>query len=133
MSTALTTIYEPASMDQALALSEKLSRSALVPAPFRAHPPDLSIMLPTTPHVGLGPMQRLRGLFVINGKVGMAADLMVALCVSKPQCEYFTLTESTQERATYVAKRKGGKEQTLTFTMEQATIAGLLRNPTWKS
>ena len=129
------TIYEPQSLDQALQLSEKLARSALVPAALRGKPADVFIVLATGSELGLGPMQSLRGLHVIDGKVGMAADMMVALCVSKPQCEYFTLVESTDEKATYVAKRRGEgtKEQTLTFTMAMAKAAKLTGKQNWQN
>jgi len=83
--------------------------------------------------LGLGAWQSLRGMYVINGKVGMYADLMLALCVAAPECEFFRCIETTAERATFTAKRRDAAHvQTLSFSMDEAKRAGLLSNPTYQ-
>lgn len=91
-------------------------------------PEDAFVRMATGMGLGLSAWQSLRGLFVISGKVGLAADLMLALCRTSPDCEYFKCVETTAERATFKAKRHGEEEMTLSFTMADAKTAGLTGN-----
>jgi 5'-3' exonuclease len=77
--------------------------------------------------LNLGMMASLRGFYNVKGKVCMAADLMRALVLASPVCEYFTCTERSATKATWVTKRKGDPTSTtLTFTLEEAQKAGLV-------
>ena len=90
------------------------------------------IRMVTGCELGLSPMQALRGIYVLNGKPALYADAMIAVVLQSPACEYFLLTASTDAIATYETKRKGApKPTTMSFTLEEAKRAGLLRNPTW--
>jgi 5'-3' exonuclease len=77
--------------------------------------------------LGLGMMASLRGFHSVKGRVCMAADLMRALVMASPVCEYFTCTERSATKATWVTKRKGDPTSTtLTYTIEEAKAAGLI-------
>ena len=76
--------------------------------------------------LGLTVMNSLRSVYVVNGRPGLDANVMHALCLQSPACEYFDLVETTAERATYRAKRRGRPEQILSWTIDQAKAAGLL-------
>jgi 5'-3' exonuclease len=77
--------------------------------------------------LNLGMMASLRGFYNVKGKVCMAADLMRALVLASPVCEYFTCTERSLTKATWVTKRKGDPTSTtLTYTLEEAQKAGLI-------
>ena len=91
------------------------------------------VRIATGMELGLTAMQSLRGVHVINGRPQMSADMMVGVCLSRPEiCEYFQLVESTPERAVYRTKRRGSPEPvTLVFTIEDARRAGLLGSKTW--
>ena len=75
--------------------------------------------------LGLPPAKSIQSLHLIKGKVTMSADLMVALCLRSPDCDYIEVAESTADHCTYRAKRRGRPEQTFTFTMADAKRAGL--------
>ena len=80
----------------------------------------------------LGPMQSLRSLQVVKGKIGFTADFTVAQCLASPKCKYFRLVESTDKVATYETLREGDPEPTrLSYTIQQAQRAGLTKNDTW--
>jgi hypothetical protein len=77
--------------------------------------------------LGLDATTALASFHVIEGRPAMHADLISALVLRSPVCEYFECAESTDTKATYIAKRKGGRrEQTETFTIEDAETAGLV-------
>lgn len=92
------------------------------------------VIIATGLEMGLSPMQSLRGIHVIEGKPVLSADLLVALAKRSPDCIYFRLVESTYERATYEAMRRGDpKPTTLTWTLEDARRAELAHKRTWKA
>jgi hypothetical protein len=79
--------------------------------------------------IGLTPMQSMMGLYTINGKIGMAADMAVARVRQSGVCEFFNCVESTPEKATYEVKRKDEPlPYVLSFTIEEARKAGLVKS-----
>ena len=98
-------------------------------------PDEAFVRIATGMELGLTAMQSLRGVHVINGRPQMSADMMVGVCLSRPDvCEYFQLVEFTPERAVYRTKRRGSPEPvTLAFTIDDARRAGLLGSKTWMS
>lgn len=94
-------------------------------------PEEAAIRLLTGMELGLSPMQALRGINVINGRPALGAELMVALCQRSPQCEYFDPVETSATSATWVTRRVGRKEVSLTWTLEMAQRAGLANGNVW--
>ncbi|HNU82338.1 MAG TPA: recombinase RecT [Thermoanaerobaculia bacterium] len=131
---AVPAAFEPENLDQALALAEKLAKSNIIPTPLRAKPADVIVVLLTGRELGLSPMQSLRSLHVVEGRPCLSAELLVALCLRRPEiCESFVLVESTDAKATYRAKRRGCEPVSLSWTIEQAAKAGLANKNNWKS
>lgn len=83
--------------------------------------------------VGLSPLKALGAVHIIEGRPTLSAQMMLAICKSSPICEKFHCTESTDKSATYVTKRRGETEMSLTFTLEQASRAGLTGRGPWKA
>ncbi|RKH13773.1 hypothetical protein D7X74_21230 [Corallococcus sp. CA047B] len=126
-------MFQPDVMGGAMKAAEQLSKSSLIPKALHGKPGDVLVVLLTGREFGLGPMQALRSIHVMDGKPVMAADLMVGLCISRREvCESFTLVESTGQRATYRTKRVGAPEVSLSWTMQQATAAGLAGRDNWR-
>jgi hypothetical protein len=124
----------PHTVQEAEQLAGTLSRSSLLPPDLRGKPGDVLAILLTGAELGLGPMASLRGVYVVKGRPCISAQMMVGLVQASPACEFFRLVESTPERATYEAKRKGHPEPTkLTWTLEQAKAAKLTGNGTWQA
>jgi hypothetical protein len=83
--------------------------------------------------LGIDPVTSLRGIHVISGKPVLSADLMAAVAMRHPACEYLRVAEMTPERCVVHVKRKGWPEHTaVAFGMEDAKAAQLLKNPTWQ-
>ena len=89
-------------------------------------PEDALVRIMTGREMGLTAFQAMRLVYVVEGRPALDASFMLALCINRPECEYFECVETTREKATYRAKRRGRKEQVLTWTIEQAVAAGLL-------
>ena len=107
--------------------------SSLAPDALRGKPHDALIVLMAGRELGLAPMQSLRMLTVIKGKVTLSADATVALVRRSGECVEWRLVESNATRASYTTRRKGDTEPTaLTWTIEQAQRAGLANGQGWR-
>jgi hypothetical protein len=105
-----------------------IASSSLAPEALRGKPQDALLVLMTGRELGIGPMQALRMVTVIRGRVTLSADATIALVRRSDQCIEWRMVESTAERATYSTTRRGDTSPTvLTWTMEQARVAGLVR------
>lgn len=111
-----------------------LAGSDLVPRSLKSRPHDVLLVLLKGHDLGLKPMQALGSLHVVEGKVELAAQLMVALIRKSGLCEKWRLVHSDAMRATYVTRRKGDDEDVeMTYSVEDARAMGLLeRSPNWR-
>lgn len=137
MSTAITK-FDPLASDglaPALKLADALAKSDLVPTAYRGKPANVLLATIAGQELGLGVAQSLRAMHIIEGKPTLTADAMGALCLRHSDvCEYLTLAESTEERATYETHRRGTPSPVrLSWTFAQATAAGLAQKATWKA
>ena len=128
----------PRTFAEAKEMAEYLSASALVPAFCRKQPHAVFAMVAAGAEMGLAPMASLRALYVQVDRNGnmrdgvprMYSDAMVAVCLARPDlCEYFTLIESSDTRATWETKRRGSAPVRRTWDTDRAKKAGLLGNP----
>lgn len=133
IATRALTPFEPEGIEQAIELSARLSRSGLLPGPLRGKPDDVLVIMMAGRDLGLSPMQALRSIYVVEGRPSLSAELMRALCLTRPDvCQTFRLVESTPERCTYEAMRRGDREPTsVTWTTADAARAGL-SGTNWK-
>lgn len=123
----------PRSIPEALELASNLVRSGLVPAKT---PQEGFALLLAGMEIGLGPMESMRGLYVVRGRVQMSADLLVALVLKSGLCLKWRTLESTPTACTIETHRKGDDGPTrLTWTMEDAERAGLStqKDSAWKA
>lgn len=126
--------FEPRNIEEALKLAGTLADSGLVPSALRGKPSDVLVVMMKGRELGLGAMAALGSIHVIEGKATLSADLIVGLILKSGKCEYFTLVESTREKATYRTKRKDSPHEVqLTFTIDDARQAGLLGKSNWKA
>ena len=116
-----------------MAVATKVFNAGVVPKECTNEDAVFAVMLAGS-ELGLGPMQSLRCIQIVKGKISYTADFTVALCTRDPRCKYFKLVEGTDKFATYEALREGHPEPTrLTYTLAQATRAGLTNSATWKN
>lgn len=115
----------PKTITEAMEFAKMLANSSMVPDNFKGKPGDIVAAMQLGHEVGLGPMQALRNIAVINGKPCIWGDAMLALVQNHPHFEYIK-EEDDGMTATCTVKRKGSHEHTVKFSMEDAKKAGLL-------
>ena len=95
------------------------------PDALRGKPGAIFQVLSIGAEIGLPPMTALMHLYVFHGKVGMDAQTMRGLV--RARGHVFRWVERTSERCTAFGKRKDGEEMTVTWTIEDAQAAGLIK------
>lgn len=114
----------PQTFDQALTFSQYLADSDMVPKDFKGKPGNCLIAMQWGAELGLKPLQALQNLAVINGRPALWGDAVIALVRSSPLCEFVIETDDGHT-ATCRVKRRGEPEQSRTFSMDDASTAGL--------
>jgi hypothetical protein len=125
------TQLEPSTAEQAFWLATQLAKSGLLGKSVQRPEAAFAVILAGR-ELGLTAMQSLRSIHVIEGKPSLSADLMVALVKRSPTCKFFKLAKSTNEVATYVTDRIGEGETEMSFTMEDARLAGVASKDNWR-
>jgi hypothetical protein len=132
MSTNALTIV-PRSLDEVNSLAETLSKSTLLPEALKGKVADIAVQVLAGAELGLAPMASIRGVHIVQGKPLLAADTMVALCLSSGLAEYFSCVEETADKVTYETKRKGSPHpQRATWSDEDTKNAGLNTKDNWR-
>lgn len=132
MTTDQITAIVPRDVAEAKALSKDFANSALMPQALRKKPEDIFAIVLAGAELGLAPMQAVRGMHIINGKIGLDAALLAGLVKRSSLCEYLQVVKSDGQVATYRTKRRGDPEPTeMSFTIAQAKAAGLTSNANW--
>lgn len=114
----------PRNFDEAWRLAEILADSELVPKDFRGKPGNCLVAIQWGAEVGLGALQSVQNIAVINGRPAMWGDALIALVRSSPLCEFILETDDGTT-ATCRVKRRGEPEQVRTFGVSDAQAAGL--------
>lgn len=125
--------YEPRGIEDAWSLAETLFKSGVLGRGL-VRPEAVLYSLIAGRELGLTATQSLRSLHVVEGKIVLSADLIVALIKrNKGVCKYFRLVESTPVLARYETHRVDEPGPTsMTWTLEQATKAGLTGKDNWR-
>jgi hypothetical protein len=118
----------PQNFEQALTFAGYLADSDMVPKDFKGRPGNCLIAMQWGAELGLKPLQAIQNIAVINGRPALWGDSVIALVRSSPLCEFIIESDDGQQ-ATCRVKRRGEPEQSRTFSMEDAKVAGLAGKP----
>jgi 5'-3' exonuclease len=115
---------EPRSIGQAFSLAKAIYESRL----FGCDRPEGALMIIMTGRsLGMSALTAMRSFHFIKGRPSLSSQGMAALVLRSGLAEYFEPTECSDESATYVTKRKNGRqEHSATFTIEDARRAQLI-------
>jgi len=116
---------EPRSMTELITLAKCLFESRLFSA-YGTPQAVLSTLLAGR-ELGMQSMAAMRAIHIIEGKPTLSADLIRGLILRSGKAKYFRCTERSATSATFVTKRIGDPEMSLTYTIEEATAAGLVK------
>lgn len=122
----------PRTMDEALRFAEMLAKSDLVPKDYKGKPGNVIVAIQMGSELGLSPMQAIQNIAVINGRASVYGDAMLALVLSRPECEDVQETDDGAT-ATCTVLRKGHKPVVRTFSTEDAKLAGLAGKDLWRA
>lgn len=115
-------INEPSSFEAMQKQALILLKSGFLPTAIKTPEQAITIML-TGKELGLGSMEALRSINVIQGKPCLSAQLMLGLCHRTKQVEFAEMRESTDKKCVFVLKRKGSPAYISSFTAEEADKA----------
>lgn len=133
--TADLVVYTPPSREEWQQLQETAAMVAatdFVPKPMRGNKGAVMACLLTGRELGIGPMQALRDVYIVNGRPCLAATLMVSRV--RGRGHQFKTVESTAERAVVQVHRKGETEPEppVEFTIADAKRAELGGKDNWR-
>ena len=119
-------------MTPAVELAKAVAATEFVPKAFRNNPAPIAAAILYGDEVGLGPMQSLAKIAVIEGRPSLAAEAQRALILAAGHSLW--LTESSATRCTWTGKRRDDDvTSSVTWTMDDARRAGLAGKPSWRA
>lgn len=119
-------------MGDAYTLAERIARTDFVPAALKGKPEAVMACILTGHEVGIGAMQSLSKIHVIEGRPAMAAELMRALVLRDGHEIWFE--DSSNTKVTICGQRAGSDKVTrVTWTMDDAKKANLDGRKNWRS
>ena len=117
------------SFQDKMKFGEAVANSEFAPKDFRGKPASCMLAIECGAEIGLGPMQSLQSIAVVNGRPAVYGDAALAVVKASHVCEYVTEAvegDGDQMVATCTAKRRGYPSPTVvTFTVADAKKAGL--------
>lgn len=133
MTTALSTTQPRGlalqTIDEAMTFGKLLAGSSFVPKDFRDRPADCVLAVQHGAELGLGPMQSVQSIAVVNGRPSIYGDAAIALAKGSPVCEYISERidgDGDQMVAICEAKRRGDPQPIISqFSVADAKQAGL--------
>ena len=131
MTREVATIENGMSFEQMKERAALLVKSGFLPVAIKTPEQALTIML-TGQELGLGFMEALRSINVIQGKPCMAAQLLLGLCYRTKEVEQAFFEKKTAEECIYVLKRKGNPAERVVWNMGHAKAMGLADRDNWK-
>ena len=130
MSNALTlkNSLEPTTLQEAMKFSDILASSTMVPRDFQGKPGNVLVAIQWGREVGLGPLQALQNIAVINGRPSIWGDAALALVRGHPDClsvQEGVEGEGEARQGWCEVTRRGEQTQRRTFSVADAKRAGL--------
>ncbi len=109
-----------------------LVRSGFLPKSINTPEKALAIMQ-TGRELGIGPMQALRSIHIIEGKPTMSAELIAGLVMSRIPGSCLRVSVTNNKECVVIASRPGQDTTEFRFTIDDAKTAGLLGKHNWKT
>jgi hypothetical protein len=111
--------------------ADVMVKSGFLPAHLKTPEQVIAVMLAGR-DLKIPPSTAIRNLFVVQGRVSMSADLMLALAYSRIPGFKFGVTRSTPEVAEVWSMRPGSDKVNTVFTIKEAGAAGLTDKDIWR-
>ena len=119
----------PRSFEEAWRFAQVMAKSTMVPRDYLGKPENIMVAIQMGDEIGLGPMQAMQNISIIQGRPSVWGDAALALVLGSPVCEYVHEThegEGDALTAVCEAKRKGAPHPVrVTFGVANARKAQL--------
>ena len=112
--------------------AQKIANTPFVPSAFRGKPEAVFAAILYGDELGLGPMQSLNSIHVIEGKPSMAPELMRAL-VARAGHRLDVKLASNDKVVLWGKRADNDSEATVEWSMKDAQQAGLAGRGAWKT
>lgn len=122
----------PHTFAEVVTMCEALARADIAPKNLRGKVMDMAMIIMTGAEVGLPPMASLRLYTTWDGVPRLMAEGVRAIILQSPAIEYFEMATCDDNHATWIGKRRGRPEKSVTWTTARAQAAGLLEKENWK-
>lgn len=116
----------PRTFVEAQAMCAALAVSDLVPGNYRDKPQNMIVVVMSGAELGIPPMQSLRLYHLMDGVPRLSAEGIRSIVIVSPDCEYFEPQTMSELASTWIGKRRGRPEKSVTWTIERARKAGLV-------
>lgn len=113
-------------------VAQKIANTPFVPTAFRGKPESVYAAVLYGEELGLGPMQSLTQIHVIEGKPSLAPEGMRGL-VLKAGHRIDVKVASNDKVVLFGKRADSGSEATVEWTMKDAQLAGLAGRGAWKT
>lgn len=124
----------PSHWEASWRLAQRIAATPFVPGALRGRPESVLAAVLYGQELGLGPMQSLSGIHVIDGRVAAAPELMRALIARHGH--RLDVVEATDDHVTLAGRRADtGATAQITWSISDAERAGLLdkKGGSWRS
>ena len=119
-------------MRPAADLAKSIAGTDFVKSAIRGNPAAIAACVLYGDEVGLGPMQALAQISVIDGRPALSAEAMRALILAAGHDLW--IEESSVTKATIAGKRRDSQQTSrVTWTMDDAKRANLAGKPNWRA
>lgn len=123
----------PQSFEQLTSFAEIVSKSEMVPKDYVGKPGNIIVAVQMGAELGLKPLQSIQNISIINGRPSLWGDALIALIKNHPICESIKETFSEDDNTAFCeVRRKGEEPQKRSFSISEATTAGLINKDNWK-
>lgn len=119
-------------MDELFRFSAMLARlgTGIVPKAYASNESAIAACIVTGAELGIGAMESLRSIYIVDGKPQLAADLMMRIAIQRGvTIEWISLTD---EVAHARFRRPSFPDHVAQWTIEDARRAGLAGKDVWK-
>lgn len=131
-------LIAPNNFEHYYRIANMMSKSEMVPKAYKDKPQDVLIAMEMGVSLGMGPLQAIQNIAVINGKPCLYGDGILAVCSGHPDFENILeeqIIDAQRKTIGYkcTVNRRGRSPISQSFTNEQAQVAGLWgRQGPWK-
>jgi hypothetical protein len=132
-------LLAPALYEHYQKVSVMLSKSGVIPNAYKGKPEDIFVAMAMGYQLGFPVEQSLQDIAVINGRPCLWGDGLLSLALNHAECESIDEIPIIDAKGNLVGYqctvvRRGHKPHTKQFTLQDASVAGLLsRGTVWKA